>query len=227
MCSCAEPHQTNYARLFDSWHDFQTVCDEFPESLHFCHLCSSLFGLQPVPEADKLTPQKVQKFFLQIAETMEILHENKIAHRDLKPENIMVDSQQIKIIDFGFSVCAKESPTVKLLSGSTMYVSPEMVDLIHETQQGRWEKHSGYNVFFADVWSCGVILFEMAYGRVPYDDDNDQATCLCKIEDGELNYPQDCKTSPFYGLLEGMLHIKGQGKEDKRLYEWKDIIQRI
>ena len=90
-----------------------------------------------------------------------------ITHRDLKPENIMIDyDHQIKIIDFGLSRTYSKSKFIfktdqRLASacGSPCYASPEMID--------------GKNLYdpeLVDIWSCGVILYAMVCGTLPFVD---------------------------------------------------------
>ncbi len=91
------------------------------------------------------------------------LHARKIVHRDLKPENILLKGEMPCIADFGVS---KMVETVSLTSsqlgtnsaGSPLYMSPESFERIKPAPQ-------------IDVWSAGVILFEMLSGKTPYTAD--------------------------------------------------------
>ena len=92
---------------------------------------------------------------------MEYTHAHKITHRDLKPENLLLDeNNNIKLIDFGLSNSMKDSLALKTACGSPNYAAPEIIS---------GKAYSGIEV---DVWSCGVILYAMVCGSLPFDDDS-------------------------------------------------------
>lgn len=79
--------------------------------------------------------------------------------RDLKPENLLLDRQQnIKIIDFGLSNLYSKGQQLKTACGSPCYAAPEMI-------AGKC-----YDGLRVDVWSCGVILYAMLCGHLPFED---------------------------------------------------------
>lgn len=81
-------------------------------------------------------------------------------HRDLKPENLLLDktNQILKIADFGLSNTYKKDELLKTACGSPCYAAPEMI---------AGNKYSGLEV---DLWSCGVILFALLCGYLPFED---------------------------------------------------------
>ena len=86
------------------------------------------------------------------------LHNKKIAHRDLKPENFMfkeIDGQELKLIDFGLSTNFRKNEKLNIIAGSPYYISPEVLDKNY-TQQ-------------CDVWSLGVIFYQMVTGKLPFN----------------------------------------------------------
>jgi 5'-AMP-activated protein kinase catalytic alpha subunit len=84
-----------------------------------------------------------------------------IVHRDLKPENLLLDFDKgIKIVDFGLSNTYKTGELLKTACGSPCYAAPEMI---------AGKKYNGTNV---DIWSCGVILFALICGYLPFEDPN-------------------------------------------------------
>ena len=92
---------------------------------------------------------------------MEYIHKVKICHRDLKPENLLLDDKNnIKIVDFGLSNTYKEGETLKTACGSPCYAAPEMI---------AGKRYSGLN---SDIWSCGIILYAMSCGYLPFEDPN-------------------------------------------------------
>ena len=104
-------------------------------------------------------------YFQQIISGLEYLHKMGIAHRDIKAENILVDhySKEIKIIDFGLSNrYTKNSNLLSTLCGSPLYAAPEVL-------QGR-----GYKACPVDIWSCGVVLYFMLSGNLPFQADSDK-----------------------------------------------------
>jgi len=115
-----------------------------------------------------------RKYFQQLINAIYYCHMQGIAHRDLKPENLLLDSQdRLKVSDFGLSNLQRSSAEVlQTVCGTPNYVAPEVI------------KEKGYNGFKADVWSCGIILFVMLAGYLPFDDPNMNAL-FNKIERGE------------------------------------------
>ena len=99
------------------------------------------------------------KLFRQIVSGMAYLHSQNIIHRDLKPENLLLDSNDnIKIVDFGLSNRAPGNNLLKTACGSPCYAPPEML---------LGKKYKGPP---ADIWSCGVVLYALLCGRLPFDD---------------------------------------------------------
>ena len=97
----------------------------------------------------------------------------------MKPENIIYDpeSGQIKIIDFGFAVISKEK--LRIFCGTPSYMSPEIV--------GKRE----YMGSAADVWACGVILFVLLVGQVPFKSNNEKELYR-KIQKGVYSFNPVC-----------------------------------
>lgn len=80
-------------------------------------------------------------------------------HRDLKPENLLLDyKRNIRLVDFGLSNTYKQGETLKTACGSPCYAAPEMI------------KGNAYLGSRVDIWSCGVILFAMIAGYLPFED---------------------------------------------------------
>ena len=106
-----------------------------------------------------LSPQRVVEVGLQIAEALQCAHERGVIHRDIKPRNILITgSGQVKVADFGIARAAEASTISNLgdILGSAKYMSPEQA--------------AGERVGAAsDLYSLGVVLYEMLTGRVPFE----------------------------------------------------------
>lgn len=139
------------------------------------------------------------KLFSQLISGVAYLHSKKIVHRDLKLENLLLDrNRNIVITDFGFANRFNESGSDLMATscGSPCYAAPELV--LHEGQ---------YVGSAVDVWSCGVILYAMLSGYLPYDDDpanpdGDNINLLYRyITSTKLSFPEWISPEPRELLL--------------------------
>jgi serine/threonine-protein kinase len=128
-------------------------------------------------EQGKFPPERAIRIAIAICDALDYIHRNGVVHRDLKPENIMVDPEDhIKLIDFG--IAGKEGSrrlTFAKLSqvmGTPDYISPEQV------QGKRGDGRS-------DIYSLGVMLYEMLTGQTPFSGPNPFAV----MNDRLLNHP--------------------------------------
>lgn len=123
--------------------------------------CGELFDYIVLSENGRIEEDQARHFFQQIISGVECCHNNKVVHRDLKPENLLLDSKRnVKITDFGLSNFMLDGHFLKTNCGSPNYAAPEVVS-------GRL--YAGPEV---DIWSCGVILYALLTGRLPFDDEN-------------------------------------------------------
>jgi 5'-AMP-activated protein kinase catalytic alpha subunit len=114
-----------------------------------------------IVEKGRLQEDEARKFFQQIICGVEYCHRNMVVHRDLKPENLLLDSKgNVKIADFGLSNIMRDGHFLKTSCGSPNYAAPEVVS---------GKLYAGPEI---DVWSCGVILYALLCGILPFDDEN-------------------------------------------------------
>ena len=152
----------------------------------------SLYSL--IQKENGLSENRAYKYFIQIVNAVYFLHQNNIIHRDIKPENILIgENDTLKLCDFGW---AKEL-TVNNRStfcGTVEYMAPEIVGS---------EKYD-YSV---DVWSLGILLYELLMGHSPFRAKKEKNTMI-KIKlhnlvfDKEKNLSEDC-----LNLINGLLDI--------------------
>ncbi|MQL92090.1 hypothetical protein Taro_024707 [Colocasia esculenta] len=114
-----------------------------------------------IVEKGRLQEDEARRFFQQIISGVEYCHRNMVVHRDLKPENLLLDSKfNVKIVDFGLSNIMRDGHFLKTSCGSPNYAAPEVIS---------GKLYAGPEV---DVWSCGVILYALLCGTLPFDDEN-------------------------------------------------------
>ncbi|KAJ6914206.1 CBL-interacting serine/threonine-protein kinase 21-like isoform X1 [Populus alba x Populus x berolinensis] len=111
--------------------------------------------------AKKLNESEARTIFHQLIDAVDYCHTRGVYHRDLKPENLLLDSKgNLKVSDFGLSAFHKPASMLTTACGSPCYVAPELI------------ANKGYHGAAADVWSCGIILFELLSGYLPFDERN-------------------------------------------------------
>ncbi|KAI7817200.1 kinase-like domain-containing protein [Gamsiella multidivaricata] len=127
----------------------------------------------------RLEEAEALRFFQQIIVGLAFCHKRKICHRDLKPENLLLDDRMnVKIADFGMASLQKTGRLLETSCGSPHYASPEVVTGL---------KYDGSS---SDIWSCGIILYALLTGHLPFDDENIRQL-LSKVKAGKFHMPTD------------------------------------
>ncbi|PHT50884.1 CBL-interacting serine/threonine-protein kinase 8 [Capsicum baccatum] len=126
----------------------------------------------------RLSEAESRRYFQQLIDGVDYCHIKGVYHRDLKPENLLLDSQgNLKISDFGLSASPGEGVNIlKTTCGTPNYVAPEVLS------------HKGYDGAVADIWSCGVILYVLMAGFLPFDE-VDLTTLYAKIDKADFSCP--------------------------------------
>ncbi|WOK92547.1 CBL-interacting protein kinase 8 isoform X2 [Canna indica] len=126
----------------------------------------------------KLSEAESRRYFQQLIDGVDYCHSKGVYHRDLKPENLLLDSQgNLKISDFGLSALPAQGVNLlRTTCGTPNYVAPEVLS------------HKGYDGAIADTWSCGVILYVLLAGYLPFDE-VDLTTLYSKIDKAEFSFP--------------------------------------
>ncbi|XP_028768873.1 CBL-interacting serine/threonine-protein kinase 10-like isoform X1 [Neltuma alba] len=128
----------------------------------------------------KLKEDVAHKYFWQLINAVDFCHSRGVYHRDIKPENLLLDENgDLKVSDFGLSALAeskREDGLLHTTCGTPAYVAPEVI------------KRKGYDGAKADVWSCGVVLFVLLAGYLPFHDPN-LVEMYRKIDKAEFECP--------------------------------------
>lgn len=154
---------------------------------------------QPLSELIKAGPlplESIKKYFLEILDAFQYAHEKGIIHRDIKPANIMITPQgHVKILDFGVAriLTTDHSATrTGMRLGTLLYMSPEQV---------RGEREIDHR---SDIYSLGLVLFEMLIGRPPYEPSLSEFDLSIKIVQEplfDLSHPPAIKPAKLLDIV--------------------------
>ncbi|TMW99917.1 hypothetical protein EJD97_001710 [Solanum chilense] len=128
----------------------------------------------------RLKEDEARKYFQQLINAVDYCHSRGVFHRDLKPENLLLDANGVlKVSDFGLSALpqqVREDGLLHTTCGTPNYVAPEVIN------------NKGYDGAKADLWSCGVILFVLMAGYLPFEESN-LVALYKKIHKAEFTCP--------------------------------------
>lgn len=118
-----------------------------------------------------LSWREAANFSMQICRALEHAHSKHVVHRDIKPQNIIItDGNKLKVADFGIARAANNSTTVNTAVGSAHYLSPE-------------QARGGYTDHRSDLYSLGVVMYEMFTGSLPFDGENDLSVVMKHLQE--------------------------------------------
>lgn len=119
----------------------------------------------------KLTIKEATSIAIQVSMGLEVAHNNDIVHRDIKPQNIMISKDgKVKVMDFGIAKAASSETIASNAMGSVHYTSPE-------------QARGGYSDAKSDIYSLGIVMYEMVTGRVPFDGETTVAVAVKHLQE--------------------------------------------
>lgn len=160
-----------------------TIYDIIETDGRLCIIMEYVSGqsLREIISRDSLTLDKIVDIISQISQGLMQAHKQRITHRDIKPENIIINSNGIvKILDFGLAKLQGVSKLTKdeTMLGTTHYMSPEQItgqEVDHRT----------------DIWSLGIIFYELITNKPPFEGDYDQAVSYAILNEEPLELKDD------------------------------------
>ncbi|XP_020221995.1 CBL-interacting serine/threonine-protein kinase 7 [Cajanus cajan] len=129
----------------------------------------------------RLPEATARRYFQQLVSALRFCHRHGVAHRDLKPQNLLLDGDgNLKVSDFGLSALPEQlkNGLLHTACGTPAYAAPEIL-----------RRCGGYDGSKADAWSCGLILYVLLAGYLPFDDSNIPAMCK-KICRRDYQFPE-------------------------------------
>ncbi len=152
-------------------HDFLSFGHSYAISMEYFHSDPLSSAIE---EAGRIEPDRAVQITLDICNGMSCAHQHSIVHRDLKPANVLIDEAgQVKIVDFGLAAAASFAgsrlTTAGMVVGTPTYMSPEQI---------RGQPFDART----DIYSVGIILYEMLTGRPPYDAEDPMAILFKHLE---------------------------------------------
>ncbi len=124
-----------------------------------------------IEKKGQLSFKEATSIAIQVARGIEAAHNKEIIHRDIKPQNIIISTEgKVKVTDFGIARASSSNTISADVMGSVHYASPE-------------QTRNGYVDGRSDIYSLGIVMYEMVTGRVPFDGDTTVAVALQHLQE--------------------------------------------
>ena len=124
-----------------------------------------------IEKKGRLNYKETLSIAIQVGRGIQAAHAKNIIHRDIKPQNIIISNDgKVKVTDFGIARAVSEHTIHSDVMGSVHYASPE-------------QARNGYVSNRSDIYSLGIVMYEMVTGRVPYDGDSTVAVAIKHLQD--------------------------------------------
>ena len=133
---------------------------------------------QYIAKKGRLGYNEALSIAIQMARGIEAAHNKGIVHQDIKPQNIIISKEgKVKVTDFGIARAANSNTIHAGSMGSVHYVSPE-------------QARNGFVSYASDIYSLGIVMYEMVTGRVPFDGDTPVAIAIQHIQ-SQMTPPEE------------------------------------
>jgi len=163
------------------------------------YICMAHYSGQSLQDRIKKGPVPTEEaldIFMQTAQGLQAAHEKNIIHRDIKPGNILItDKGEVRIVDFGLARLAGEKLTDSFSTkGTIAYMAPEIIRGMAGDQR-------------SDIWSLGVVLFEMLTGHIPFSGDYPEPMMYSIVneEPDKLDHYMNNVPSELQAILDNLL----------------------
>ena len=163
-----------------------------------------------IEKKGQLTYREALSIAIQVGRGIQAAHAKNIVHRDIKPQNIIISTDgKVKVTDFGIARAVSENTIHSDVMGSVHYASPE-------------QARNGYVSNRSDIYSLGIVMYEMVTGRVPFDGDSTVAVAIQHLQD-EMDPPS--KYAPNLPIsLEKIIQKCTQKSPDRRYDSMESLL---
>lgn len=158
----------------------------------------------------RLTIKEATSIAIQVSAGLEVAHNNHIVHRDIKPQNIIISREgKVKVTDFGIAKATTSQTTTSNAMGSVHYASPE-------------QARGGYVDHRSDIYSLGIVLYEMVTGRVPFDGETAVTVAVKHLQEEMVPPNVYCSEIPY--SLEQIIKKCTEKSPDRRYQDIGDLL---
>ena len=158
----------------------------------------------------RLTIKEATSIAIQVSAGLEVAHNNHIVHRDIKPQNIIISREgKVKVTDFGIAKATTSQTTTSSAMGSVHYASPE-------------QARGGYVDHRSDIYSLGIVMYEMVTGRVPFDGETAVTVAVKHLQEQMVPPSKYCPQIPY--SLEQIIKKCTEKSPDRRYQDIGDLM---